>query len=402
MKRVVSMLLVVLLAVCCIAVASAETAKITYCSWGNAEEKATEEAIVAAFMAANPDVEVEYIHVDGNYEEKLQIMIAGGEAPDVISIGGAHIPSFSSAFAPVDIAAVDTGKYIAPTLYESLVYDGQQYAYPKRVNTKVYAFNKDLLTKAGVAFPGAAYSIDQFTADAMAVAALGDDIYGSDPLWFGQWLYQFGGRMLEADGTVAFNSEVGKQAAQYIIDAVDKNAFVPTATEREGQDVMQWFIGGRVGFKGDFGPYFLPMMAQVTGFDWDVCAAPGNGGEMEIVGVGISAKTKNADAAQRLAAYISNADEAQAIIGGTSALPVTEAGKTVFLAQYPTKNLTAFFDAMGTQEIPPMIKGANQVGGILYGELFGRTKLGASGEEDVALVLDEAAAEVIDMLANIE
>jgi ABC-type sugar transport system, periplasmic component len=402
MKRIVSMLLVVLLVASLATFANAETAKITYCSWGSAEEKATEEAIVAAFVAANPDVEVEYIHVDGNYEEKLQIMIAGDEAPDVMSIGAAHIPSFASAFAPVDISAVDTGKYISETLYESLVFDGQQYAYPKRVNTKVFAYNKDLLTKANVAFPGNEYSIEQFTADAQAVAALGDDIYGSDPLWFGQWLFQFGGRMLEADGTVAFNSEVGKKAAQYIIDAVETYAFVPTATEREGQDVMQWFIGGRVGFKGDFGPYFLPMMAQVTGFEWDVCAAPGNGGEMEIVGVGISAKTANAEAAQRLAAYISNADDAQAIVGGTSALPVIEAGKTVFLAQYPEKNLNAFFDAMSTQEIPPMIKGGNQVGGILYGQLFDRTKLGASGEEDVALVLDEAASEVAEMLSDIQ
>ncbi len=402
MKKLISLLLAAILLTCCAGLAGAEDkVKIVYSSWGSAEEKATEEAIVAAFMAANPNIEVEYIHVDGNYEQKLQIMIAGESAPDVMSIGAAHIPSFAVAFSPVSLENVDASKYIAANLYESLQYEGKQYAFPKRVNTKVFAYNKELLAQAGVAFPGNEYGIDQFIKDAQAVAALGEGIFGSDPLWFGQWVYQFGGRVLEADGTPAINSDAAKKAAQFIIDAVKTYGFAPGHDDTAGIDIMHWFITGKVGFKTDFGPYNLPIMAQIDSFDWDVCAAAGNGGEMEIVGVGVSAKTEHPAEALAFAAYVSNSDEAQAIIGGTSALPVTTAGKAVFLEQYPDKNLNAFFDAMAEQEIPPLIRGNNQIGGIWFDHLYGRTEIGASGgTEDVAVVLDDAAAEIAEMLAE--
>jgi len=377
---------------------------IQYSTWGNAQEKAGEEAVVAAFMKAYPNIKVELIHVDGNYEQKLQTMIAGKTIPDVMSIGGAHIADFANAFQPIPDSDIDSSKYIAETLVDGLTYNGQQYALPKRVNTKVFAYNKDLLAKAGVALPGDNFSIEDFRNAAMAVANLGGEgqnkIFGSDPLWFGQWIYQFGGQIVSKDGKQALvNSPEAKKALQFVVDASTTYHFAPNSTEKQGQNMLGWFISGRVGFKADFGPFFLPQMKDVKNFDWDICVPAGKGGEMEIVGVGISKTTKELDAARKLVQFISASKNAQDIYATTGALPVINDSKEVFLNQFPDKNLEEFFNAMSYEVPQPRLKQTAKFADTLYRTLRNRTAVG-TGNEDPAKVLDDVVIELNKILAG--
>ncbi len=381
-------------------VANAEEEKvhITYSAWGGTEEKATEEAIVAAFEEEYPNIEVELIFPEGSYEEKLQVMIAGDEAPDVMSIGSAHIPNFAPAFAALDESLGADANYLSQDLVDALVYDGVQYALPKRGNAKVFAYNKDILDEAGVEIPGDDYTIDQFLEDAQKIAALDDDTYGVVSLVFTQWVYQFGGKMIDDDGTILFNSEEGIEAAQFIVDAINTYEIAPNAAVTEGMSEMQLFVSGEAGFKGDLGPFNLPDLADITTFDWDICAAPGQGGESEIVGLAMSATTEYPEEAQQFIEYVSTSATAQEIIGGTSAMPVTEEGKVAFLDQYPDKNLEAFFDAFLYDTAPAQVKGYNQIGGIVNDALNDRTEIGITGHEDVETVLNEAAAEAQEVI----
>lgn len=77
MKKLVALALASVLAA-----ASAQTT-LTYAIWDNNQLPVHEE-IVAAFEADNPDVNVEIQVVPwGNYWDKLQTAVAGGEAYDV-------------------------------------------------------------------------------------------------------------------------------------------------------------------------------------------------------------------------------------------------------------------------------------------------------------------------------
>ncbi|MFB9279381.1 ABC transporter substrate-binding protein [Cohnella cellulosilytica] len=380
-----------------------EKVKITYSTWGSAEEKATEEAVIAEFEKLNPNIDVELILVDGSYEEKLQVMIAGNTTPDVVSIGGAHVGNFSGAFQPFAADEVAADKYLTDILLTGLQSDGEQFALPKRVNTKVIAYNKDLLAKANVEAPGDSFSIEQFQEKAIAVAALGgegkDKIWGSDPLWFGQWLFQFGGQRVSDDYSESLiNSSESKAAVQFIIDAANKYHYAPNPTEAQGQNMIDWFLSGQVGFKGDFGPFYLPLMKQITKFDWDIAPQPGHGGEMEIVGIAVSKTTKHAEAAKQFASFVSSSSEAQKIIGGGAALPVTKEGKEVFLNQFPDKNLNEFFAAMEYSKPQPRLKKGRQMGSLINKALADRTLIGATGQEDPSVVLDELKVEIDELL----
>lgn len=377
-------------------VATASDGQITiqYSYWGSADEAATEEAIIAAFMEQNPDIFVEPVYVESSYEDKLQLMIAGNTAPDVMAIGSEHVANFSGALAAIDVSTVDTSGYISDVPLNALNYNGTQYGLPKRANTKVIAYNKALFEQAEVACPdGDTYSIEQFIADATAIAGISDEIYGSNAPYYGQWIYQFGGRTIDESGKVVFNSKEAVDAIQFCADAVNKYGFAPSREETEGQNVIEWFMGGLVGVYLDCGPFNLPYFTEITDFDWDFGPAPGNGGGMEVVGVSISAATEHPEEAARFAAFVSTSKEAQEIIGGTTAMPVTEDGKAVFLQQYPDKNLQAFFDAAEYESAPATIKGASLVNGILNSAIYDRTAVGTVADEDIQTVLDEAAIE---------
>lgn len=367
---------------------------IQYSYWGNANESATEEAIIAAFMEKYDYIEVEPVYIESKYEDKLQLMIAGNTTPDVMAIGSEHVANFSGALAPLDISGLDTSGYISEVPLQALNYKGNQYGLPKRANTKVIAYNKALFDQAEVAYPeGETYTIEQFKEDAIAIAGISDDIYGSNAPYYGQWIYQFGGRTIDENGKVLFNSPEAIEAVQFCADAVRKYKFAPSKEETEGQNVIEWFMGGLVGVYLDCGPFNLPYFTEITDFEWDFAPAPGNGGSMEVVGVSVSATSEHPEEAQLLAEFISTSKEAQEIIGGTTAMPVTEDGKAVFLQQYPDKNLKAFFDASTYEKAPATIKGANQANAVLRSAVLDRTAVGTVADEDIKTVLDEAAVE---------
>ena len=59
-----------------------ETIKFTY--WGSGDEKKAIEESVDKFMEANPNIEVDLMHIPSeDFLTKLNAMIAAGEAPDV-------------------------------------------------------------------------------------------------------------------------------------------------------------------------------------------------------------------------------------------------------------------------------------------------------------------------------
>jgi ABC-type glycerol-3-phosphate transport system substrate-binding protein len=121
---------------------------------------------------------------------------------------------------------------------------------------------------------------------------------------------------------------------------------------------------------------------------------------MELVGIAMSSTTRYPDAALRFIEFFSNSKEAQDIIASTTSLPVITESKAAFIAQFPDKNLQAFFDAMQDQDISPTFKGSRQIGGILFGHLLQRTPLGATGTENIGIVLDDAARDVQAALAE--
>ena len=84
----------VILALCAVTSFSAQrTIEYIYLAGIEASEQA-QAAATAAFEADNPDIKVDRIRVQANYQDRLIALIASGTVPDVISLDMNYIMSF--------------------------------------------------------------------------------------------------------------------------------------------------------------------------------------------------------------------------------------------------------------------------------------------------------------------
>lgn len=114
--------------------------------------------------------------------QKYATAIAGGQAPDALSLDLIYTPSFAAAGQLEDLTEWAHGlpyfDALAPSHVKLGTYDGKNYGLPLSVETSVFAWNKDLYKAAGLDPEKAPTSWDEIEANAEKIRALGDDTYG--------------------------------------------------------------------------------------------------------------------------------------------------------------------------------------------------------------------------------
>jgi sn-glycerol 3-phosphate transport system substrate-binding protein len=128
--------------------------------WSNhpGSSKAIEEAIIADWNGANPDIQVQLIDGGSDYEElgqKFNAALAGGQLPDIIVASDVTWFNFAlnEATTPLDDIWAEAGvkpETYVDTLREDYAYDGKHYGMPYARSTTLMYFNTDAMTKAGL------------------------------------------------------------------------------------------------------------------------------------------------------------------------------------------------------------------------------------------------------------
>ncbi|MEV4754478.1 extracellular solute-binding protein [Micromonospora sp. NPDC049559] len=376
---------------------------ISFAFWGNNDEAATLRAMVAAFQQAHPNITVQSNWIQGDYEQKLQTAIAGGEAPTVAEISDTSLPSFSRAFRPVD---VDTSHYYSPAVAKAGNVGGTNYAVPFTAKGKVMAINTSLFTAANLPVPSSTtpMSPDDFVTYAKKLTKRsGTKVYGSAPLWYDGWLIAVGGSYFTPDGTkCAMGDAAGIRAAQIVADAAKPDGFTPTRAEAQGQDMGQWLADGRIAMMPDYGPWDIPKFAALDPTTFAIVPMPGKGEPMEVDALGIAkdATAAEAEAAKTFATFMSSDPAAQNLMASTrSALgvPVIQGSVDAFKAVAPKVNLQAFVDAVQNAVPTPHVKNYLAIASRNSNAWDTRTAIG-SGHEDPAVVMPQVQADCQKML----
>ncbi|GGA48541.1 ABC transporter substrate-binding protein [Paenibacillus physcomitrellae] len=373
---------------------------ITFAFWGAQTEADAIKQVIDNFQSHNPDIKVESQWIQQDYLTKLQTMIAGGTTPDVILVSGGDLPGFASAFQELQI---DPSVFSSQSLVDAMSIDGKTYAAPFIIKPKVMAINKDLFAKNNIELPSKTepMTTEQFDEIAKKITSGegSSKIYGSEPLWIGNWIYAFGGQYYSDDlSKSTLDSPEAIQAGEYIVSTKQAGT-VPSDNEKQGQDMMNWFLSGRIGMYTDFGPWSIPQMADTEGFDWDLVPFPGNGGSKEVDGLALSKDSKNPDAAKAFITYLTQSDEAQKIIGGNKSaygVPVLASAMDAFEQIFPDKNLNAFVYAADNQHIQEAQKRTNEINNELKA-IDDQTPIGI-GKQDVKVVFPQVAEKINKIL----
>lgn len=139
-------------------VAAADKVELKMVVW-DAANTAYLQPMIDAYQAKNPNVTISLINIPANeYQDKLSIMLAGGETADIISVK--DIPGYAgmvnrkqleplSSYIKKD--KVDLEQYSGVT--DDITVNNELFALPFRSDIWILYYNKDLFDKAKVPYP---------------------------------------------------------------------------------------------------------------------------------------------------------------------------------------------------------------------------------------------------------
>ncbi|MEM7537064.1 MAG: sugar ABC transporter substrate-binding protein [Chloroflexota bacterium] len=245
--------------------------------------------VIAAFEEQNPNIKVEFENIgrSSEYYQKLQTTIAADLAPDVFypATHIAYALASKGGLLPVDdyIAAdgIDMAKYDQSILelYQS---EGSQYCLPIDTAALVVFYNKEMFDEAGVAYPEAGWTWDDFLATAQALTADVDgdgmtDQFGVE-VFTNYWpmvVWTQTGHALYDDirnPTEFLGAEEDSVAAvQWLADLINVHGVMPSAEQRA--DIGDMFAAGKAAMNV-VGHWRVPRYLANAEFAFDFAPLP--------------------------------------------------------------------------------------------------------------------------------
>lgn len=243
------------------------------------------QALANEFMKQNPKipVKVQVIPTNG-YNEKIFTEVAAGTPPDIFNSGDVIIPTIVSKNYAYDLNKFvrrdhyDLSKFY-PEVIDGLTFQDKLVGLTDNWDTQVMYYNRDLFDQAGLSYPDASWTWDDFAAAARRLTS-GEGpkkVYGAVlGTWFAPLLDQIwsrGGDMFNQDGTqCVMDSPQAVQAVQSVADLI-KEGVAPTPQQLEGQSPTQLMLSGRGAMVLDAGRWAAFDLEQGR-VDWAVAPVP--------------------------------------------------------------------------------------------------------------------------------
>jgi multiple sugar transport system substrate-binding protein len=317
---------------------AAPTGNISFSVFGDPAEKAAYETLVVAFEQHSPQIDVQLTHIpsQSDYRTRLGADLVGGTPPDIFLMNYRRFAPFAA-----KEALEPLGPYMAKS---SLVKEGDFYAesigpfrwngtlmcIPQNLSSLVVYYNKKLFDAAGVAYPKAGWTWDDFvtTAQALTKDTNGDgtvDQYGLgteiEAIRLAPFIWQNGGDLFdnaEQPTRLALDTPAAAEAFQWFVDLQVKHHVAPDATQEEAENSESRFLNGRLGMllnsrRG------VPTYREIKDFDWDVAPIPVGKQASTVLhadGYCMAAASKNKPAAWAFIEF-ANSVEGQTIIAKT-------------------------------------------------------------------------------------
>jgi multiple sugar transport system substrate-binding protein len=240
----------------------------------------TIQQLVSEWNKENPDIQAtEQFYGNSSFGlQKVETAIAGGSYPNIAYLYGswsANIAQSPKVLPLNDLIQGDPNfdwNDFWPAERQAATVNGKIIGVPALVDNLAVMYNKSLFDKAGLAYPTANWTWDDFERDAKAITDPATKVFGwglpadgtEDTVWhYEAMLWEAGGDITNADNTQAtFNSAAGVQALQVIdqMSNVDHSLFNDTTNSK----LWDLFNSGKLGLYMT-GPWDLPGLTVKYG-----------------------------------------------------------------------------------------------------------------------------------------
>ena len=395
-----------------LAACTTRSEKLTFATWGSVDEIALLKPLLADFTAKT-GTEVELVHIPESYFQKLPILFASRQAPDVLFLNNMTLPSYadSGALLPLDARlaaspALREPDYFAQGL-EAMRWKQQLYAIPRDLSNLVVYVNRDLFKQAGVPMPAPDWTMPQMLETAQKVSSgTGQDrrfgiSFDKRPLFWLPYLWSEGGDLFDpgfSRSTLAEPQAV--EALQFYADLAHRHRVAPREVDTGNAPMAQLFAQGKLAMFVS-GRWSVPGFRKSLGFDWDVLPFPhGQAGsivDVDASGWAISAQSERPDDAWKLIEHLAGKEASAKFSEGGLIVParrdVAEAPGFLGAGQAP-RNSRTFLDVITTgrpTRTPPNWGEVTTVLDLELGPLW-------RGEASASTVLPKAAARIDELL----
>lgn len=220
--------------------------EITFSSWGSVTEVGILNEIIKEYEKENPKVKINFIHIPQNYFQKIHLLFASNQAPDVIFINNLYLPLYYSKLEPLN-DIVNIQDFNSKSI-EAMSIDGKLYAVPRDISTLVFYRNKNLVkTKP--------QNLDELIPAIKDVKPYG--VSFEKDIYF----------MLPYVLTMKEDFLNPQKSAEFYKSLEGK--YAPTASQVGSLTLAQMFLQGKIGLYLS-GRWMYPKIKESADFDWDV------------------------------------------------------------------------------------------------------------------------------------
>jgi multiple sugar transport system substrate-binding protein len=317
--------------------ASKTSGQVSFMVSGDPAELAAYQKLVDAFQVEHPEIKVEVIQVPGSdYDKRLSADIAAKNPADVVFLNYRFYAGYANAGALEPLGGyLQKSKLIKesdfyPEAINPFKWKGELMCIPLNISSLVVYYNKELFTQAGVPFPAAGWTWDDFLAAAQKLTkdTNGDGVaeqFGAgiqaSLIRLAPFVWQAGGEIVDDESNptkLMLDTNEAFDAADFFVGLQTVNHVVPNAEQEASENSESRFINGRTAM------YFNSRRSVTTfresvKFDWDVAALPQSKTPATILhsdGYCMPSAAKNKDAAWVFIEF-ANSVEGQTIITGT-------------------------------------------------------------------------------------
>jgi multiple sugar transport system substrate-binding protein len=384
--------------------------------WGSDLDSQVYQKRLDLFTAQNPNIKVELVYIPSDYSQKVQTMIAGGTAPDIIQLAE-DVHSYSSKGQIIALNdyvsknGLDLKARYGSTggLTGAYSMGGKLYAMPDRGGALILYYNKDMFDKAGLSYPTKDWTWKEFLdaaqkltlRDGDTVTQYGWAAGGWWPWWM-SFIYMNSGAVLDANGKPVINSPEAVEAMQFYNDLVYKYKVAPSPEDYANLGTNSpdpLFAQGKVAMSTT-GFWGVGGLKDAT-FNWDIAPLFKNKQNATVIfgsGFAISKDCKNPDAAWKVIEFLTSEAGQMPIVESLEDAPANIAilNSDAFLkASWSTKpiNMAALGESANAAFTLPLSPKWNEMNTILdtnLGEVF-------ANRAEVKATLDTIQEQLVEL-----
>lgn len=310
----------------------AEAGKLTMWVWDETWAGIIGNSIDTWIAEYCPGAEVDLqVQPWGQYWDLLKTNAASGDMPDVFNMSQTNVFFYLDNEALLDLQPYWDEFGIDTTVWGSGMVDpyrwgeaGDLYAAPVNWDTIAVFYNKDMFDAAGLDYPTADWTWDDFAALSATLTNADEDVYGSAvyaefQAGYPNWIAATGETpIIDAGRTTCMLKEAGNLEALNYLKGLYDEGYMPSVSTMGGasaDDAFNFWASGKVAMVTG-GSWKLTQALEEVTFNWDVVQLPKypatgrSSSILHAVGYVASARSENADLAANLILFLAS-DEGQ-------------------------------------------------------------------------------------------